>query len=105
MKERTRVFVTVAAFLLLFAGMASAEEQWLQYRKAPELYRVLGSVSVSMPEMEKDAPERKRDKRTYYFDQEVAGRMRETVNLTRNGSRPAAPKLNMKDAKGAYNRN
>jgi hypothetical protein len=57
MKKRAQIFAAAGAFLILFAGMASAEEQWLQYRKAAEVYQVLGNVSLSRPEMQKDTPE------------------------------------------------
>ncbi len=57
MKERTQIFAAVAVFFLLFAAVAPAEEQWLQYRKAAQASRVLGSVPSNQVEMSKKAPE------------------------------------------------
>ncbi len=40
----------------------------------------------------------------YSFNQIIKGRLDEHIELTRNGSRPRAPKLNIKNKDGTYNR-
>ena len=40
----------------------------------------------------------------YSFNQIIKGRLDEHVELTRNGARPRAPKLNIKNKDGTYNR-
>ncbi|MBN1806752.1 MAG: hypothetical protein JW837_16005 [Sedimentisphaerales bacterium] len=40
----------------------------------------------------------------YSFNQIIKGRLEEQIELTRNGSRPRAPKLNIKNKDGTYNR-
>ena len=39
---------------------------------------------------------------SYYFNQVIKGRHNEIVELTRNGSRPQAPKLRIKNKDGSY---
>jgi hypothetical protein len=41
---------------------------------------------------------------THYFNQEIKGRNGERIELTRNGTRPQAPKLNIKSEDGEYDR-
>ncbi len=40
----------------------------------------------------------------YSFNQIIKGRLDEHIELTRNGARPQAPKLNIKNSDGTYNR-
>jgi len=40
----------------------------------------------------------------YYFNQELKGRLGERIELTRNGARPGAPKLHIKNKDGSYDR-
>jgi len=40
----------------------------------------------------------------YSFNQIIKGRLDEHIELTRNGARPRAPKLNIKNSDGTYNR-
>jgi len=40
----------------------------------------------------------------YSFNQIIKGRLEENIELTRNGARPRAPKLNIKNSDGTYNR-
>jgi len=40
----------------------------------------------------------------YSFNQIIKGRLDEYIELTRNGARPRAPKLNIKNYDGTYNR-
>jgi len=40
----------------------------------------------------------------YSFNQIIKGRLDEHIELTRNGARPRAPKLNIKNKDGSYNR-
>jgi hypothetical protein len=40
----------------------------------------------------------------YSFDQIIKGRLDEYIELTRNGARPRAPKLNIKNKDGTYDR-
>jgi hypothetical protein len=40
----------------------------------------------------------------YSFNQIIKGRLDEHIDLTRNGARPRAPKLNIKNSDGTYNR-
>ena len=40
----------------------------------------------------------------YSFNQIIKGRFDEHIELTRNGARPRAPKLNIKNSDGTYNR-
>jgi hypothetical protein len=40
----------------------------------------------------------------YSFNQIIKGRIDEHIELTRNGARPRAPKLNIKNKDGSYNR-
>ena len=40
---------------------------------------------------------------TYSFSQNLKGQLDERISLTRNGARPAAPKLHIKSEDGAYN--
>lgn len=42
--------------------------------------------------------------RTHYFDQSLRGRNGERISLTRNGARSQAPKLNIKNKDGTYDR-
>jgi hypothetical protein len=42
--------------------------------------------------------------RTHYFDQSLRGRNGERITFTRNGARPQAPKLNIKNKDGTYDR-
>lgn len=41
---------------------------------------------------------------THYFDQSLKGRNGERITFTRNGARPQAPKLNIKNKDGTYDR-
>jgi hypothetical protein len=41
---------------------------------------------------------------THYFQQSLRGRNFESISLTRNGARPQAPKLNIKNKNGTYDR-
>ncbi len=40
----------------------------------------------------------------YSFNQIIKGRLDEHIELTRNGAKPQAPKLNIKNSDGTYNR-
>jgi hypothetical protein len=40
----------------------------------------------------------------YSFNQIIKGRLEEHIELTRNGAQPQAPKLNIKNSDGTYNR-
>ena len=40
----------------------------------------------------------------YSFNQIIKGRLDEHIELTKNGARPQAPKLNIKNSDGTYNR-
>ena len=41
---------------------------------------------------------------THYFSQDLRGRDNERITMTRNGARPQAPKLNIKNIDGTYDR-
>ena len=40
----------------------------------------------------------------HYFDQKLKGNFEEQIEITRNGSRPQAPKLHIKSGDGEYDR-
>ena len=41
---------------------------------------------------------------SYSFSQQLKGKNGENINLTRNGSTPSAPQLNIKNKEGTYDR-
>ena len=89
-----KVINLLILFIIVFLGMKLANSlvKWVIIILSLILVLIISTVSASSREG------------SYSFNQELLGKNGERIELLRNGSRPQAPKLNIKNADGTYDR-